>query len=254
MSNVRLIASHTFRQVIRQKAFLNVGLFGLGMVILAVVVASLTYGDPARVVRSIGLSGVVGATDLLAILLGASLIYRDIEDKTLYIIFARPVHRWQYLLGRHLGLFAASALVLVGFSLCLLVAMAIGGDSFSIRDVKALLAALGEVSFMAAVGLSISTVMAPSLGVGVGLSLWVAAASADDLQRLMSQQKDAVAPLLETFFSLLPQLVWFDLRSAAVHGFDIAMSQVAIAWLYGALYTIAFLGLGLWMLSRREFH
>jgi hypothetical protein len=41
---------------------------------------------------------------LVAIFLGSSLLYKEIERKTLYVILPRPIHRWEFLVGKHLGI------------------------------------------------------------------------------------------------------------------------------------------------------
>ena len=46
-------------------------------------------------------------TWLLAVLATAMLLPKDIEDRTLYTILAKPVPRFEYLLGKLLGVLAA---------------------------------------------------------------------------------------------------------------------------------------------------
>mgnify|MGYP006304184613 CR=1 FL=1 len=56
MTKLWLLATNTIREVVRQKLFLNVLVFGVLMIVFAQVVANLTFGRADRVVRSIGLS------------------------------------------------------------------------------------------------------------------------------------------------------------------------------------------------------
>ena len=86
MNPILVIAGNTLRQTVRQRLFLNIGIFGIGMVLLAMLVGSITYGFPDRVVRSIGLSGVTIAVDLMALLLGVGLIHEEIDRKTLFVV------------------------------------------------------------------------------------------------------------------------------------------------------------------------
>ena len=41
---------------------------------------------------------------LIAIFIGASLVYKEIDKKTLYTILAQPLHRYEFVLGKYLGL------------------------------------------------------------------------------------------------------------------------------------------------------
>ncbi|MEL6187547.1 MAG: hypothetical protein AAFU79_23250, partial [Myxococcota bacterium] len=68
MTPVWMVASNTVRETIRQRLFLNIVVFGVGMVVFAMMVGNITFGYPERVVRSIGLSGVSIAANLMALL------------------------------------------------------------------------------------------------------------------------------------------------------------------------------------------
>ena len=55
------------------------------------LVGNISYGYIDRVVRSIGLSGVAMALDLIALLVGTTLIHQEIDKKTLFVVLVRPV-------------------------------------------------------------------------------------------------------------------------------------------------------------------
>ena len=84
------VAQNTFRQTLRERLFLNIIIFGVFMILLAMVLANITFGYPDRVVRSIGLSGISIAANLVALLVGVSLIHQEIDRKTLFVVLTRP--------------------------------------------------------------------------------------------------------------------------------------------------------------------
>ena len=98
------VALNTFREAARDRVPL--GLFGAGVAagIGSLLIAAASLGrDHAEVVAvltsaSISLFAVVGA-----IVLGASLLYKDVERKTIFPILARPIRRHELLVGKHLG-------------------------------------------------------------------------------------------------------------------------------------------------------
>ncbi len=104
------LAHTTFREAARDRVPL--GLFGAGLAagVASLLVAAMSLGrDRAEVVAvltsaSVSLFSVVGA-----IVLGASLLYKDLERKTAYPILARPIHRSELVVGKHLGLVATVA-------------------------------------------------------------------------------------------------------------------------------------------------
>jgi len=116
---VMILAGNTFTQLVRMKIFY----FLLIFIVIAIVlnffrlphtVAPESVG--AEVLRSLK-SPLIGVMKLFAVILGiaatALLIPRDLEDRTLYTILAKPVPRLDYLLGKFLGVLA---LILVGLA------------------------------------------------------------------------------------------------------------------------------------------
>lgn len=113
-----IIAASTFTQLVRMKVFY----FLLAFVLLLIGVHFFDELPHTSGPESLGTeklrmikSTLIGAMKLFAIILGivatALLIPKDLEDRTLYTILAKPVPRLDYLLGKLLGVLS---LVFVG--------------------------------------------------------------------------------------------------------------------------------------------
>lgn len=252
MNSVWLVASNTFRQSVRQRVFFNIAVFGAGMVALAFVVSFLSYGYQYRVVRSIGLSGVALALNLLALLMSVTLVHQEIDRKTLFVVLTRPVTRSQYVLGRFLGLLAALAVVLAGFSVVFVIAMQMTNGTLAGQDALALLMTLPEAAILAAFGLVLSCFSTPNLSAGIGLGFWVAASTTDDLVRLTAKADAGTQGVAQVVYYILPALSRFDFREAAVYGDPIQSGDVAMVVVYGVLYASMLVMLAGLVLSRRE--
>jgi ABC-type transport system involved in multi-copper enzyme maturation permease subunit len=120
-SRVLTIAAHTFTQLVRMKVFYFLAIFAV------IAIASNFFDLPqhegpesvgANVLRSIK-SWSLGAMTLFSVVLSivatALLLPKDVEDRTLYTILAKPVPRFDYLAGKLLGV-----LMLVFVSLALM--------------------------------------------------------------------------------------------------------------------------------------
>ncbi len=107
-----VIASNTFTQLVRMKVFYFLAVFGV------IAIASNFFDMPqhtgpeaigANVLRSIK-SWSLGAMTLFSVVLAvvatALLLPKDVEDRTLYTILAKPVPRLDYLAGKLLGVLA----------------------------------------------------------------------------------------------------------------------------------------------------
>ena len=120
-SRILVIATHTFTQLVRMKVFYFLAIFAV------IAIASNFFDLPqhegpeavgANVLRSIK-SWSLGAMTLFSVVLcvvaTALLLPKDVEDRTLYTILAKPVPRFDYLAGKLLGV-----LLLVFVSLALM--------------------------------------------------------------------------------------------------------------------------------------
>jgi ABC-type transport system involved in multi-copper enzyme maturation permease subunit len=251
MNAIRMIATNTFRQTVRERLFYNVLLFGIGMVIFSMVVGNLTFGFPDRVVRSIGLSGVSLALDLVALFIGVTLVFQEIDRKTLFVLLTRPVTRWQYVTGRFVGLLLALVVITIGLSAVFTAVLWLSNGRLTRLDFIALLASLPEAAVLGAIGLVLSTFSTPTIGSGVGLGIWLISASTDDLVRL-TQETPAAHAVAKFISYVFPNLARFNFREAAVYQIDVALGDAVMAWAYGAAYCAALIALASLIIARRE--
>lgn len=114
---VAAIASNTLLELVRLKIFYFLVLFGILLSGSSLFMVKLTFQDQFQMLKDVCLGAMSIFTWLLAVLATAMLLPNDIEDRTLYTILAKPVPRFEYLLGKLLGvlalLFVAVALMSV---------------------------------------------------------------------------------------------------------------------------------------------
>jgi len=110
MKNILTVAKYTFIEVYRSKLMMSLGFLGLGLIVLCYVASEFAYGAPAKIALDVGL-GIMSLSNVaIATLIGSTLIAREIEQKTLYMILSRPISRFAFLFGKITGL--SSVLIL----------------------------------------------------------------------------------------------------------------------------------------------
>lgn len=252
MIRIWLVAINTLRETLRKRLYLNIVVFGVGMVLFAMVVGNVTFGYTDRVVRSIGLSGVSIAVDLMALLVAVGLVHREIEAKTLFAVLTRPIRRWQYILGRFFGLMFAVVTALAGFSVVfVIILLAVSGQP-TVNDFFALAASIPEAAVLGALGLVLSSFSTPTVSAGIGLGVWIAGTAVDDLIRLTESAGGSVRALAQAAYYTLPAMERFNFREAAVYALPLSPSEFAGAFVYGLAYAAFLLSLASLILARRE--
>lgn len=111
-ARVYAIASNTLLELVRLKVFYFLLLFALLGIGASLVTVKMTFQEQFQVLKDVSLGAMSIFTWLLAVLATAMLLPKDIEDRTLYTILAKPVPRFEYLLGKLLGVFALLAIAL----------------------------------------------------------------------------------------------------------------------------------------------
>lgn len=115
---VSAIAGNTLTDLIRQRVFYVVLIFALVLIGSSVFLARFSFQQEFQILKDVSLGAISIFSSLLAIIATARLIPQEIEERTVYTILAKPVPRFEYLLGKLGGV-----LVLLALSILIMAAM-----------------------------------------------------------------------------------------------------------------------------------
>src|SRR6266513_1906076 len=121
LGRIAAIARTTFTELARLRVFYVLVLFALVLVISSSFLARISFQQEVQVTKDIALGAVNFFLSLLAIVATAQLIPRDTEDRVIYSVLAKPVARFEYMLGKFFGVLALLAVSLLAMSLLCLV-------------------------------------------------------------------------------------------------------------------------------------
>jgi hypothetical protein len=103
LRRINAITVNTLTELTRLKVFYFLLVFALLLIGSSMFMAQLTFQQEFQILKDVSLGAMSIFTSLLAIVATARLIPRDIEDRTVYTILAKPVPRFEYLLGKIAG-------------------------------------------------------------------------------------------------------------------------------------------------------
>jgi Cu-processing system permease protein len=104
VGRIYAITLNTFREAVRDRVLYGVLGFACAVLFFTLALAELSLHDQGRVVADVGLASISMFSVMIAIFLGSSLLYKEIERKTLYVILPKPIRRAEFLLGKYLGI------------------------------------------------------------------------------------------------------------------------------------------------------
>src|SRR5436189_4029005 len=115
LSRILTITRNTLIELTRLKVFYVLLVFALLLIGSSIFMAQFTFQQEFQILKDISLGAMSIFTSLLAIVATARLLPQDLEDRTVYTILAKPVPRFEYVLGKIAGvllLLAISTLVM----------------------------------------------------------------------------------------------------------------------------------------------
>ncbi len=104
MSKIVAIAFNTFKEAVRNRVLYVLLFFAIIVLLGAWVVSSLAIFGADKIVRDFGVASINIISVLIAVFVGVGLVYNDLDKKTIYTIISKPISRWQFLVGKFLGL------------------------------------------------------------------------------------------------------------------------------------------------------
>src|SRR5512144_1638596 len=170
------IAGNTFRENIRDKILYNLILFALLMIVSSFILGKLTLGFEDKVIIDLGLSSISVFGTLIAIFIGIQLVYKEIERRTVYSLLAKPVARWEFLLGKYLGLLFTLMVNVAIMTVGLWLTLAYHGSApwhAYYRLLPAVYLIFLSLALTTAVALLFSSFSTPALSALFTLFLWI---------------------------------------------------------------------------------
>lgn len=110
---IAAIGTVTWTELVRLKVFYFIIIFALLVIGNSFFLARFSFEEEFQMLKDIALGAMSIFSALLAILASATLLPKDLEDRTIYTILAKPVSRFEYLLGKLAGVFLLVALAVV---------------------------------------------------------------------------------------------------------------------------------------------
>ena len=256
MSRILIVARNTFREAVRDRVLYNLVFFALLMIASAVIVGQISMDIETVVMVSLGLSAISLIGLLIAVFTGVGLVSKEIDKRTLHAVLAKPLHRWEFLLGKFSGLVLTLAVNTAAMAGGLVLAMLFVKHSIARGDAVVLVAVyfiLLKLALVVALAMLFSCFTSPLLAILFTGGLYVAGLFVAQLRSLQMTQLNAqTQKLLSVLSYLLPNFGNYDVMGAAAHGRPVPGSLILHNTLYTVLYCAIVLSAAAVIFSRRD--
>lgn len=251
---IRTIAQMTFKEAIRDRVLYLLLFFAAVSLAFSRLLALLTVGDRIKVIKDVGLASLSLFGALMAILMGTSLVTKEIDKKTIYTLLAKPIHRSQFLLGKYLGLVLTLLVMLVLMTIIFMGVVFLHTLTLEWRMLLAVGYIFLELCLITAVAILFSCFSSPILSSIFSLAFYLIGHLSWGLEALIQKVKPGLGKILvQVLYTLLPDLENFNFKAEVVHHLPIPSHIHMYSILYGAIYTTFLLALAMLVFRRRDF-
>jgi len=249
------IAKNTFREAVRDRVLYNLVLFVLLIVACAILLGDLTDGQEVRTIVNIGLNAMLLFGVFIAIFVGVGLVSKEIDKRTVFAMFAKPVSRSEFLFGKYLGLcltLLVNVVVMgIGISLALLY---VGGHGMAGSIWGAVLLIFFELAIITSIAILFSTFSSPALSALLTFLIFLIGHLSSSLRELAAALGSKFAIVFfDGLFYLLPNLANYSFRTEAANGLFPNIPMLIGGAAYCLFYVAIVLTAAILIFSRRDF-
>jgi ABC-type transport system involved in multi-copper enzyme maturation permease subunit len=267
MKATAAIAVNVFRESVRDKVLYNLVAFAILMIGASYLIGQLTAGQDVKIIKDLGLGATSTFGLFIAVFIGIGLVSKEVERRSIYSLLAKPIHRYQIVIGKYCGLVLTLAVNLTVMAIALYLVLAymawgVSADAARAWDapaldpalLKAVALILVELMLITAMALFFSTFSTPMLSAAFTFGLFIAGHFSADL-RNFDQVVDSPAAvrIARGLYWILPNLAQFDVKGRVVHGQPVSLGYMALTTAYAAIYVSMLLAIAMFVFSRRDF-
>lgn len=253
MRRVMIVAGNTFRESVRDKVLYVLLLFAATSILGSKALGWISVGQDIKIVRDFCLASMSVFGALISIFIGASLLYKEMDKKTLYTLLAQPLRRHEFVLGKYAGLMALIAVTLAAMAAASAAYLLVLGSAPDVPFLQAVLLTFMKLALVTALAVLLSAATSPILGALIVFCAYVFGHATGVFRDLPPQFDGTFAEgVLEAAYYVIPNLSHFTIQSEAANGVAVSWAYVGWAALYGALYTAALLALACLAFERKD--
>lgn len=253
MKNIWTIAKNTLKLETRDKIWIALVAFGIGYVVIMLFLSDLVLKE-LPMVKAFALLGIYFFNAVIALFLGTTSFYRDVERKTVYFILAKPVSRAQFLLGKFFGLCFVVLLTSMALAVAYLAIVAVAGGGFDAMGLVAILMQFLEMALFLAFAIFVSTFSSSLLSIVYTSAVFFLGHVVSQL--VADARKIGITGIRYVFVNILyylfPNLEKFNIRDFAVHSVAAPWASFGFAVAYAAAYIILLLSVAIWVFEKKE--
>ncbi len=259
----------TFKEGIKDKSILAIFFIAILAFIAIIIFPNLFARDIGKVCIDVALSSITLLGLILIFFTCSSILSKDVDKKTIYIVLARPFSRAEYIIGKYLGFLSLEVFVItiisvlstVGVFICYHYNIYYFPKHFSFYEyLLAILMIVEMLAILIALLLFFSSLTTQGFTATIlTLASYIIGSSLNDVLDTISNSSDSIKInkgiiyVINLVKYVFPNLSLFDFKLEVAHGVKISSQNITTAFLYGIIYILLLISLSCLLYKRKEF-
>jgi ABC-type transport system involved in multi-copper enzyme maturation permease subunit len=255
MTRVTSISFNTFREAVRDRVLYNLIFFALLLVAASLLFGQISIGIERIVLVNLGLTAISIFGIVIAIFIGIGLVSKEMDKRTLYTVLARPVRRWEFILGKFFGLVGTLVVNTVFMAIGFFAALLFLVHRFQRSDAYLLVALyfiVLQFVIVTSLALLFSSFSSPLLSAIFAFSIFIIGTFAEDLRAFAAMAQGPARYLAMGLAHLVPNFAALNVISSVAHEQPVAGMLVLFNSLYALLYATAAIAAAALIFERRN--
>lgn len=252
MRSIKVIAINTFREGIRNRIMYNLVFFALVMMAFSYFVGEVSIGEELKVIQDMGLASISIFGIMIAIFVGIGLVYKEVDKRTIYTIISKPIHRYQFLLGKFFGLALMLLVQILVMTVFMYFILYLTVGIFNPQLLKAVLFIYLELLVITSIALFFSSFASPFLSAVFCIGFFLIGHSTQELFDVGKKSGSAAFAFITKIIRYY-NLDHFDIKGKVVHGVDIGWGWIGEAVLYAIFLAVFFLAIATLTFEKKDF-
>ncbi len=252
-NKILTLSFYTMKEVLKSKILVNVFLIGLAMMLITFVASEFTYGVPGKVALDFGIGMLWFSSCGISLFMGVTLLSKEIDSRTVYMIISRPVPRYAFVLGKVLGLVSVLVINILLLSCMTLGTTALLGGSIDELVYWSLLFTLVESILLLLVVIFFSLISNGIITVLISTILLLSGHAIQETQGIkFVLDRPLLKSVLEIYHLALPGFYKLNLKDFILYKQSLPLDYLLLNLSYGLSYSLFVLFIIIFIFNRKN--
>ncbi len=252
---IKAVSINTAREAIRSKVFSSLIFFAVLLILSSIVLGEMSLHNEMRLATDGTLFFSTMFAMVISVYSSITLFYTEIERRTIYTILSKPTPRWQFLLGKYLGVQILTLMVVLFLAILSAGVIFYQADTIPVQIVWAFGSLYLQLAITTALAHLFATVASPLLAGFVTVACFIAGNLFSQLRIIKAMLEDKENPLsslITVIEHILPNLESLNLSRELTYQLAISGEYIMHAMLYSISYIGIILLIGMYTFSQKD--